>query len=371
MPTYILDGRTANNHFPGIGRYVSNLAQAMVGQLDRDEQLILLHDPRQPSRWALPAESPQLTLQPCPISPFAIGQQWTIPGRLRGGDLYHSPYYLMPYRPGRPTLVTLYDLIPHFFPATVSLQVRLFFRMAHRLAIRAATHLIAISEATRQDVMQLYGLQPSQITTIPLGVDAHFCPAPAGQIATIRQKYQLPTHYALYVGINKPHKNLLNLVKSWAKVNVPAGWQLIIAGSWDKRYPQAKEWVAANSQQANPIQFLGPIPEAELPALYSGAAFFIFPSQYEGFGLPVLEAMACGCPVACGNHSSLPEIVGQAGLLFDPSRPEQIAQTLSQLLNTPTLRANLVSKGLSQATQFQWATTAQKTIQLYRQILVS
>lgn len=371
MPTYILDGRTANNHFPGIGRYVSNLAQAMAKQLNRDEQLILLHDPTQPSRWALPAESPQLILQPCPVSPFAIRQQWAIPGRLRGGDLYHSPYYLMPYRPGRPTIVTLYDLIPHFFPTTVSLQARLFFRVTHRLAIRAASHLIAISEATRQDVIQVYGVEPTQITTIPLGADAHFRPAPAGQIAAIRQKYQLPAHYVLYIGINKPHKNLLNLVKGWEMVAVPAGWQLIIAGSWDKRYPEAKEWVASNSQRVNQIQFLGPIPEADLPALYSGATFFIFPSHYEGFGLPVLEAMACGCPVACGNHSSLLEIVGEAGVLFDPSRPEQIAQTIAHLLNTPALRANLGQSGLNQAAKFHWDTTAQKTIQLYRQILVS
>lgn len=368
MPTYILDARTANNHFPGIGRYVSNLAQAMIGQLDEDERLLLLHDPTQPSRWNLPAGTAQLTLQPCPISPFTIRQQWQLPGRLRGGQLYHSPYYLMPYRPGIPTIVTLYDLIPHFFPQTVSLQARLFFQLANRLAIRCATRLIAISEATRQDVIQLFGVEPTKITTIPLGVDPSFCPAPAGQIDTIRQKYQLPKHYVLYVGINKPHKNLLNLVKSWAMADVPAGWQLIIGGAWDKRYPQVQEWVTANPKQSHPIQFLGPIPEADLPALYSGAQIFIFPSQYEGFGLPVLEAMACGCPVACGNHSSLPEIVGTAGLLFDPFRPEQIAQSLTNLLNSPTLRANLRQKSLARAAQFQWATTARQTLQLYRQM---
>ena len=147
---YCLDARTVTDHFPGIGRYVSNLARAIVDQLARDEQLIMFRDPTQISRWELPKSiSKNVTIIEAPVSPFGFSQQWVIPRMLRakGMDVYHSPYYLMPYFPGRPTVVTIYDLIPQLFPQVVSARARIFFQWTTRLALWTADQVVTISEA--------------------------------------------------------------------------------------------------------------------------------------------------------------------------------------------------------------------------------
>lgn len=371
MKRYVLDARTATNHFPGIGRYVSNLAQALVEPLHGDEQLLLLHDPAQPTRWQLPAAGRQVALVNLPVSPFSLAQQWRVPRELRRLEaaVYHSPYYLMPYRPGVPTLLTLYDFIPQLFPQTVSLQARLLFRLTTRLALRAASHITAISVATQIDLQRLYGVAPGRITTIPLAADPRFRPQPAEEINRVRHSLQLPRDYVLYLGINKPHKGLVTLVQAWELVvrQVERPPLLVVAGAWDERYPEARE-EAEHLKLQEHIRFVGPVTDSALPGLYSGAQLFVFPSLYEGFGLPPLEAMACGTAVACGNRSSLPEVAGEAAALFDPTRPESIAATLVELLNRPEERAAMQQASLEQAAQFSWQRTAAETLQLYREL---
>ncbi|HFQ92634.1 MAG TPA: glycosyltransferase family 1 protein [Anaerolineae bacterium] len=366
MTLFCLDARTAVNHFPGIGRYVRNLAQAIVPQLADDERLLLLRDPSQPSRWQLPPESEKVTRLETAVSPFSLSQQWQIPRLLKQFDItvYHSPYYLMPYRYPWPVVLTLYDLIPQKYPQYVSARARLMFRLTTALAIRSSGRIIAISEATRQDIIAAYRLPPEKITAVPLAPDPHFRPQPTVEIERIRQKYNLPKTYAFYLGSNKPHKNLERLALAWEMAAQNSPHALIIAGAWDGRYPQAKELAA--QKQINSIRFLGPVDDADLPALYSGAQLFIFPSLYEGFGLPVIEAMACGTAVTCSHTSSLPEVGGDAALYFDPFNVEEIAQQIGRLLTDTTLRQKLAAKGLAQAQKFSWRNTAAATLHLYR-----
>jgi len=181
----------------------------------------------------------------------------------------------------------------------------------------------------------------------------------------------------LYLGSNKPHKNLERLVEAWALLqprgSAPAAGQpvpLVIAGAWDDRFPEARRRAEALSLGAQ-IRWLGPAPEADLPALYSGALLFVFPSLHEGFGLPVLEAMACGAPVVCSNSSSLPEVAGDAALTVDPLDTEKLASAIGQALEEERLRQELRAKGLRQAGSYSWPRTARLTIETYRRTLAS
>jgi glycosyltransferase involved in cell wall biosynthesis len=371
----VLDARTATDHFPGIGRYVANLTQATVPLLGEDEQLVLLHDPTQPSSWdpTLLARK-RVQVVDVPLSPFSLGQQWSVPRLLHhlGADVYHSPYYLMPYCPGVPVVVTVYDLIPLLFPRLASTAARLLFRSTMALALRTAFHVIAISEATRRDLRAFFRVSPQKVTTIPLAVAPNFRPPPPTEVERVRRKYDLPNDYVLYLGINKPHKNLVRLVEAWGQIrdsqSTIRNSQLVIAGVWDSRYPESQQRATVLGLD-NAIHFLGPVAEEDLTALYGGAVLFAFPSQCEGFGLPVLEAMACGTPVACANISSLPEVGGDAVLYFDPADVKAIAEALRQAVADPDLRAELRERGLARVAQFSWERTAQETLHLYREAL--
>nr|MBC7244579.1 glycosyltransferase family 4 protein [Chloroflexota bacterium] len=370
MTIYVLDARTATNHFPGIGRYVINLTREMVSLLRARERLFLLRDPTS-TYWSSLEEITQGAAQllDVPFSCFSIQQQWVIPRVLRqvGANLYHSTYYLMPYRPGAPTLLTVYDLIPLLFPEYVSFQARLLFRYATALALRAATHVLTISETTRRDLLSLFHTPAHKTTSVPLAADPRFYPRLPSEIQAVREQYALPEHYALYVGINKPHKNLVRLVEAWAQLQ-PQPLPLVIAGVWDIHYPEPRQRAQSLGLHQS-IIWLGPVPEAVLPALYSGATVFVFPSLYEGFGLPVLEAMACGTPVVCSNTPSLLEIGDTAVRFFDPTSVDGIRAALHQVLVDTQLQRDLRERGLARAAQFSWQKTAQRTLELYSRLV--
>lgn len=369
---YGLDARTATDHFPGIGRYVSQLASHLVPLLKADERLLLLHNFRETSRWQLPPEQENVIYLDTAVSPFSLQQQWKIPRLLHQHKvaIYHSAYTLMPYRPGIPTLLTLYDLIPEQYPQLVTPQARLLFRLAARLALRAGDHFLAISEATKNAYLAHYRIEDRQITAVPLAADPSFTPQTETAAAALRSKFDLPTSYVLYLGINKPHKNLLRLVTAWKTVldQLPTAPPLIIAGAWDVRYEVVKTAVSQHNLTKK-VLFLGPVANNDLPALYSGATLFVFPSLVEGFGLPVLEAMACGTAVACANSSSLPEVGGEAAVYFKPTDSQQMAAVLLNLLQDEKKRQMMSKLGLAQAAKFSWQKTAEASLRQYRNLL--
>ena len=366
QPTFLLDGRSATDHFPGIGRYVSNLAQALVPILAEDEHLLILRDATQKSQWQLPESSEKVTVIDTAVSPFSFKQQWQIPSLVKEYKIscYHSPYYLMPYRMKVPTILTLYDLIPQKYPEYVAPRARLMVNTLTRVAMRYSDRYIAISEATKQDFLSSFKLERNTVTAVPLAADPKFKPS----TQTVPNKYKLPANYILYLGINKPHKNLVQLIRAWHQVQkqIAPSQTLIIAGAWDARYPEAKR-LATELNVAN-VQFLGPIEDQDLPALYSHADLFVFPSIYEGFGLPILEAMACGTAVTCSNTSSLPEVGGEAVLYFNPKNVEEISRQISKLLQDANLRETYSKKGLEQANKFSWHNTAVATLNIYREL---
>jgi glycosyltransferase involved in cell wall biosynthesis len=379
MTTYVLDARTVTPHFPGIGRYVANLAPALAAQLQADERLLVLHAPEARERLGGLA-GPRVRLLATSVSPFSLGQQLQLPRLLRETgdvDLYHSTYYLMPYSMRLPTVLTFYDLIPLQHPETVSRRARLLFRLTMGMALGVSANVLSISEAARRDVLARFELPSERITTTPLAADARFCPQPTDEVARVRAAYDLPQEMVLFVGINKPHKNLVRLIDAFGRLlQQGSSATLVIAGPWDDRYPEAKA-VAASMPGRLPgglptgesVRFLGPVADADLPALYAAATVFVLPSLYEGFGLPVLEAMACGAAVACSSTSSLPEIAGEAALTFDPQDVEAMAEAIGRLLDDEGLRQHMAQAGLVQAASFTWEKTAALTLAVYRQVL--
>ncbi len=386
-----IDARYIQDHFPGIGRYTFNLTRALA-EIAPQEHFVIFHNPALPNtRYDLAALAayPNLEFVSLSIPTFSLAEQVHLPWifRTRYANpksktcsersesiqnrkfVFHSPYYVKPYF-GLPCLsmVTIYDVISARYPEYLpSWRARLVFELTTRLALATSAHVLTLSEASRRDLVTFYRVLPRRITVTRLAADDHFRPQSPAAVAAIRQKYGLPSDYVLYLGINKPHKNLIRLVEAWKichRQRTTGHIPLVIGGAWDPRYPQPKQR-AAELGLGEGVRFLGPLPEEDLPALYGGATLFVFPSLYEGFGLPVLEAMACGAPVACSATSSLPEVAGDATLFFDPSDVEDIATTLRRALDDPDLRVALRERGLARARQFSWQQTAQKTLEAY------
>ncbi|HEY4690028.1 MAG TPA: glycosyltransferase family 1 protein [Anaerolineae bacterium] len=365
----VLDGRIINDHFPGIGRYAHRLASALArtGQVD----LVLLHNPALPNtRYPLDAlKSDNLTFHPIDIAPFTLAEQTRLPALARQlkPDVWHAPYYSMSYRRLRcPTVVTFYDTIPLSLPQFWPVHQRWIFRFTHRLVLRVADRAIAISDSTRRDLIRYFRADARRVVVTPLAADEHFKPQPDAEIRRVRRQYQLPDRLILYVGINKPPKNLARLIQAYARLG-DVDFACVIAGAWDNRYPEAKR-IAADLGLGERVRFLGPVAEADLPALYASADVFVTASLYEGFGLPALEAMACGTPVACSRTSSLPEVVGDAGLLFDPLDVDAIAGAIRQVMSDGQLRADLRRHSLERARQFTWERVAEQTIAIYQSV---
>ena len=368
MTHYVIDARTATPHYPGIGRYISNLIPAVAGSLADHERLSVLC----PSEDSLAVPNARdVTRLDAERSPFSLAQQWDLPRRLRAmeADLYHSPYYLMPYGVTVPTLLTVHDLIPIRHPEHSSRRARFFFRIALKLALWRSSGVIAVSRSTYEDLQAEFPNLRCQVRVIPEAPDPIFYPRPTHAVDDVRRRYDLPEHFVLYLGSNKPHKNLTRLVEAWARVVVESPEAvLVVAGRWLPEHEEPRMRARELGLEAPSLQWLGPIPNEDLPSLYTAATLFVFPSLYEGFGLPPLEAMACGTPVACSDVSSLPEVVGEAAVLFDPTNVESIAGALTELWTDAGLRMGLWARGVRRAQRFTWKNTARQTLDLYRQI---
>jgi alpha-1,3-rhamnosyl/mannosyltransferase len=372
-----LDIRYANDHFPGIGRYVVNLARALAA-LDHPHTLVLLYNPALPNtRYDLRecASSSQVELVATTARPFSLAEQLQLPRlarRLRL-DVLHSPYYIKPY--GKlpcPSVVTVYDLIARLFPHVVSWRGRALFNLTMGLALRTADRVLTISRSARKDIVQYMRVPRERITITPLAADQRFSPQPHERIEEVRAHYNLPPRYVLYLGSNKPHKNLERLVAAWERFTQEHkppndGPGLVLAGHYDPHYPAVRQMVRERGLSRS-VVFVPDVAEEDMPALYSGAELFVFPSLYEGFGLPPLEAMACGVPVLCSSSSSLPEVVGDAALTVNPYGVTAIAEGLQQLLSQATLRAHLREAGLQRAREFSWERTARATLAVYEDV---
>ncbi len=276
-----------------------------------------------------------------------------------GSRLLFSPLPEAPlYSPCR-TVVTVHDLIPLRFPKRRS-PIGLYFRHYVPSVLRQAQHIVCDSEATAADIMRFFQITPARITTIPLGYDAeHF------------RYLDLPlANYFFYVGRHEPHKNLGRLLSAFQTVSSRhPDVELWIGGSFDQRYSPQYIQQAETLGIRDRVRFLDYLSYDQLPTVINQAIALVFPSLWEGFGLPVLEAMACGTPVITSNLSSLPEVAGDATILIDPYNVEQLADAMVTLVKDDSLRQDLRRAGLAQAQQFSWEKTGQQTCEILKQFL--
>jgi glycosyltransferase involved in cell wall biosynthesis len=369
----VLDGRSIQDHFPGIARYTYNLAREL-GRQAGTTGLDVLVDPTVPNRhYDLDrlARVSGVRLRPIVAPIFSLDGQAraTLAVRSLRADVYHSPYYVRPWLLSAPSVVTIHDLISETCPEAATGLGGQLRRLLHHgavgLALRGSQRTIVPSSATRSDVLSLYRVKPDSVTVIPEGVESRFGAVDPTAVAAARTRYQLPERFVLSVGINKPHKNLARLIEAFRQVSSEVA--LVLAGPIDPRYPTGAA-LAHRFGLADRVRSLGRVADADLPGLYAAANVFAFPSLAEGFGLPPLEAMACGTPVVCSRTTSLPEVVGDAAVLCDPLDVGALARALNQVLADQVLRQRLAEAGRRRAGQLTWERAGAATWDLYRDV---
>jgi glycosyltransferase involved in cell wall biosynthesis len=298
-------------------------------------------------------------------------QQWSLPRaayRARS-DLLHIPGFDAPAWKKCPVVLTVHDLIGRLFPQNLPPVSRFYWSRWLPFSIRFADYIIADSEHTQQDIVRLLKIDPARITVIPLAAGPQYQPiAQADTLQAIGRKYHLPERFILFVSTLEPRKGIDTLLAAYAAlVQLLPDVPVVITGKhgWytDQIFVQVKQLGLETR-----VIFTGYVPDEDLPALYNCAAVLAFPSRYEGFGLTVLEAMACGTPAVCSNASSLPEVAGDAALLVPPDRPDALADALRQVLADVELHRQMRERGLQQAARFSWEQTARRTLAVYEKV---
>lgn len=285
--------------------------------------------------------------------------------------LLHSLAYVSPWLCRVPSVVTIYDLSFYLYPHYLRPMQRLYLQVGTRASVRRARRVLTISESSKRDLTRLLGVPPERVDVAAPGIDPEFSrPVDADALAQFRQQKSLPEHFVLFLGTREPRKNIPTLIRAFAQAKRAARLphQLVIAGGrgWmDEAIPAA---VAETGIESDLIM-AGFVEHAELPLWYRAADAFVYPSQYEGFGMPALEALASGTPTIVSNVSSLPEAVGDAGILVAPGDVAALSDALVRVLTEPSLRADLVGRGRDYAAQFTWHRTAQRTGETYRRAL--
>lgn len=282
-------------------------------------------------------------------------------------DLLFVPSHVLPLIHPRRSVVTIHDLGYHYYPEAHTVFQNIYLRWSTRYNARAATCVVADSEATKRDLIHYYRIPEERIRVVYPGRDESLVPiVEPGAQARMRARYGLSDSYLLYVGTLHPRKNLVRLVQAFAiflRSSLSPNLQLVLAGQKGWLYDEVLTQVRKLGLTER-VVLTGYVPDADLPVLLSGALAFVFPSLYEGFGLPMLEAMACETPVVCSNVSSLPEVAGEAALLVDPLDTESLVNAIGQIVTDEGLRRTLVERGLRQMQYFSWGRCAREILQI-------
>ncbi len=323
----LADGRWKGRH--GIGRYalevISRLRASGVS-LEELDAFALFH----------------------PLEPLLLSYQIA----RRRPDVYFSPGFNPPLWSTTPFVFTIHDVIHLRFAQNYGLRQRAYYQAVVAPAVRRASAVITVSEFSKREILEWVAVPESKVQVISPGV--------AEQFSTEIEPPRLPYQYLLYVGNRKPHKNLPRLLEAFARAELGPTVRLALSGAADRETVGIIEMLALGDR----VLFLGELTDAELAGLYRGAVALVLPSLLEGFGLPALEAMACGAPVIASNSSSIPEVVGDAGLLFDPYNVGALAEAMQRVVSDAGLRARMASEGLERAKMFSWEETARRTLQV-------
>jgi glycosyltransferase involved in cell wall biosynthesis len=349
--------------------YVLGLLDAL-GRIDKENNYVVFYnDPVHMGRfpWAreivLPGRSPLCRLWREHVAlPMACRREKV--------DLLHGPKSAVPFWSSCPTVVTLHDLIPITHPETETRAAQLYWRLQIPIAARRASFIITDSDHARREIVEMFGVAVGCIAVTPLGYPpAMDEPPDPVRNAALRKRYGLPDSYILYVGTIQPRKNLDMLIEAFARLHREGSTEkkLVIAGRKGWLYEKLFARISALGLERE-VLFTGFLPDEDLPGLYDGACLFVYLSFFEGFGLPPLEAMSRGVPVVTSNTTSLPEVVGDAGITVSPRSLDDVVEAMRRVLADADLAGRMRQAGKVRASQFSWDRTARETIAIYRQV---
>ena len=373
-----IDYTAAVNQRAGIGRFVRNLVASLVA-LDRDDQFVLLHTTPNPGAEVSVPAAPNVS-----TSEFRFPERWMtilwhrlrvpLPVEWATGpvDIFHAPDFVLPPVRRARRVLTVHDLAFLLYPECADARLREYLMSAVPRSVRAADFVVADSANTQNDVICLLGADPARTAVVPGGVEPRFRPAAPEAVASLRARLGLVEPFILSIGMIEPRKNWQGLIRAYntvrARHRLPH--RLVLAGP--------RGWLSDvifeerdRSPFRNDVIFPGFIADDDLPTLYSATDLFAFPSYYEGFGLPPLEAMACGTPVVVSDAASLPEVVGDAGLTVPAEDTEALADALERGLLDEALRARLRADGLARAAKFTWGAAAAALLTVYHHVVAA
>jgi glycosyltransferase involved in cell wall biosynthesis len=357
----------------GIGTYVRNLLRHLA-RLDHTTEYVVLCREADGDLTHELGENFRLVAERSPN--YSIREQLAIPLDLRRErvDLFHAPHYVLPPLTPCRSVVTIHDCIHLRFPQYLPNRLSYAYALSSLwVATHRSSRIMTVSETSKRDILRYFRVPESKIDVIYNAIDERFGQIPApDEIERVRERYQLNDPFVLYAGNIKPHKNIERLIEAFHSLK-RHGFdevKLLIIGDEISKYSTLRRAVHRYKLHKH-VRFFGFVPDQTLAILYRLAAVFVFPSLYEGFGLPPLEAMASGTPVITSNVSSLPEVVGDAALLIDPYEPEAIADALRRVLTDDALRADLRAKGLARANHFSWDRSIRRVREIYDEVLAS
>jgi glycosyltransferase involved in cell wall biosynthesis len=364
-----IDARKLHDY--GIGTYVRNLLWELARQ-DDDAEYVLLCPPADVE--FLRTLGPRFHPVAESAGNYSLKEQFSIPRTLARErvDLFHAPHYVVSPFTTRPYVVTIHDCIHLRFPQYLPNRAALHYaRAMMTMSAKRSRRILTVSQASKDDILHYLNVPSEKVEVIYNALDERLAIVPtAEEVDRVRQRFLLTAPFILYAGNIKPHKNVDRLIEAFSIMRKSGveDVKLLIIGDELSKYPSLRRLVHRHQLHQH-VRFLGFVPDATLAVLYRLAALFVFPSLYEGFGLPPLEAMASGTPVVTSNVSSLPEVVGDAALLIDPMDPAAIAQAMARVLNEPGLRAELVQRGFDRVKQFSWERSVARVRQVYAELV--
>lgn len=371
----ILDARIMLPEMTGIGRYILGLMSGFHRIEMKDTIEVWLQRGLERGHPVWEYDGGGVSLRQLPLRHMDFRQHWFVSRQLRlaEADIYHNPHFDLPLGIKGKVITTIHDLkylaIPGFFPRYSRLK-RLVLMLMMGYAVRRSDLIISVSQSTRYDLFRFFGVPAEKVKVVYEGVSEIFYQSPAQKHVTrVRNKYGLERPYFLFVGERRPHKNIERLVEAFEMANTILGNQfdLVIVG---KKYAdfQAVDLKIESSPQRHNIRLLDYVADEELPVLYHLATGFVFVSLYEGFGLPLLEAMASATPVICSNTTSLPEVAGGAALMVSPDNVGQIAEAMVRIATNQDLREEFAQLGRKRAEMFTWQKAAAEVLNIYHQV---
>ncbi|WP_287155613.1 glycosyltransferase family 1 protein [Candidatus Solincola tengchongensis] len=365
-----IEGRTLQGRRYGVARYLVNLLRELTVLEGEEEYILYLSEPIEP----LPFRSPRLRERVLTHAPGLAWRHLRLPLAMRrdGVDLHFSPSYFLPLLKVCPAVVTVHDLTFKVHPEWFSSDRRFLFDDIFWREVRQAERIITVSEHSKRDIVDVLGVEPSRVTVIPAAPDRFFRPLrDEKRLAAVRERFGLRPGFLFTAGSIHTRRNLERLIEalSLAEAELGEELQLLILGTPAPFTPPVDIWgTARRCGVEGRVVHLEYVTEEELLCIYNACGLFVYPSLYEGFGLPVVEAMACGAPVACSRVTSLPEVAGEAAAYFDPLDVEDMARVLASILSDPAERERLAAAGLRRAGDFSWRRAAESTLQVFREV---